>query len=677
MTIQDPLGPSKLKHRAIPFDQIKTEQFLPKLKATIEVAKKEIAAVINSPEEANFNNTIIGLENAGQEVGLVSSIFYNLLHSHTNEEMQKLAQEFGPLLSDYSSDITLNSELFKKIEYVYKTVDRKKLDTEDLQLLEETNKNFVRNGARLNAGDKERLRKIDAELSKLSPEFSDNVLGATNAFELHIDKEADLDGLPDQAKEAFKQNADEKNKKGWLVDLHAPNYIPFMQYAKNRMLRQKLWFAYASRAFNDKFDNQKVIKRILELRQERAHLLGYKNHAEFILEKRMAESPKKVFSFLKELELACLPRAKEEVREIEEFAKGLDKIDQLMPWDFSYYSEKLKQKKYHFDSEELRPYFNLDKVEAGVFEHARRLYGLKFVETKEYPIYHPDVRTYEVIEEKTGRFIGLFYSDYFPRPSKSGGAWSNSFIEQGTFMGQEQRPHVCIVCNFTKPTATTPSLLTLDEVLTLFHEFGHALHALLSDCRYTSLAGTNVYWDFVELPSQIMENWIKEEAGLSVFAHHYKTGKALPKELAVKIKESEKFLSGYFCLRQVQFATLDMLAHSMNAQEIGSVPDFEAKVLKDLQIMPKVDGTNFSCAFSHIFAGGYSAGYYSYKWAEVLDADAFEYFLEEGIFDAKVAKKFKDEILSKGGTEHPMTLYKRFRGREPDPKALLRRDGLI
>lgn len=678
MATTNPFTLSPLKHNAIQFDLVKTDQFLPELKKAITTAKAEIQKIIDLKEPATFENTVKALEVSGQSVTLVSSIFYNLLHAHTNDELQKIAQEYGPTLSDYSSDITLNSQLFSRIKTVADANKDLKLSLEDRQLLKETFSNFSRNGALLAEDKKDRLRQIDAELSKLSPTFSDNLLKATNAFELWITDKKDLDGIPEQTQEAYQENAKAKGKpEAWLVDLHAPNLLPFLQYSTARNLREKLWFAQASKAFSDSFDNQKTILRTLELREERALLLGYKTHAHFVLEKRMAESPEKVFKFLDDLKSVFLPKAKEEIAALEKFAKDLDGIDKLMPWDFSFYAEKMKQKLFHFDSEELRPYFPLDQVEAGVFEHAKRLYNLKFTESKTYPTYHPDVRVYEVNDFDSGQFVGLFYADYFPRPSKNGGAWANGFFEQGLFMGEVRRPHVAIVCNFTKPTETTPSLLTFDEVLTLFHEFGHALHSLLSECHYTSLSGTNVYWDFVELPSQVMENWIKEKEGLDVFAKHYQTGEAMPAALMRKIKDSEKFLAAYFGMRQVQFATLDLKFHTTPVRDIGSVPDFETKAIADLQVLPKVPGTSFSCGFSHIFAGGYSAGYYSYKWAEVLDADAFEYFLEKGIFNREVATKFRKEVLSRGGTEHPMELYKRFRGREPDPKALFRRDGLL
>lgn len=676
--MKHPLELSELPHNAIPFDLIKNSMFLPKLDESIKAAKEDIEAIKKNPQAPNFKNTIEALETAGEDVTIVSSVFYNLLHAHTNDELQELAQKIGPILSAYGNDISLDAELFKKVKIVFDTTDKSKLSPEQKMLLDDSYKSFVRNGALLDEDKKQRLRQIDSELSQIGPQYSDNVLKSTNAFELWIENEEDLAGLPESAIEAAEAAAKEKGQDlKWLVSLNAPSYIPFIQYSQKRPLREKLWKAFASRSFNDKYDNQENIKKILLLRQERAQLLGYKTHADFVLEQRMAETPQKVFDFLDGLLKASVNKANEDVQEVMAFAKKLDGLDKLMPWDFSYYAEKLKEEKFQFSSEELRPYFQLDRVVEGVFQHASRLYDLDFKEKKQYPIYHEDVRVFEVTDRLSKDFIGLLYTDFFPRASKNGGAWMNSFQDQGLFKGEVRRPHIGIVCNFSKPTANKPSLLTYDEVSTLFHEFGHGLHGLLSKCNYRSTGGTNVYWDFVELPSQIMENWTKEPEGLELFAHHYKTNEVMPKELIDKLRASEKFLAGYASLRQLTFATLDMHYHTVDAKSIDSISDFEKNITKDLQVFPKVDGTNTSCSFAHIFAGGYSAGYYSYKWAEVLDADAFEYFQEKGVFNAEVAKKFKTEVLEKGGSEHPMTLYKRFRGREPDPKALLRRDGLI
>ncbi|PIS11847.1 MAG: peptidase M3, partial [Bdellovibrio sp. CG10_big_fil_rev_8_21_14_0_10_47_8] len=489
---------------------------------------------------------------------------------------------------------------------------------------------------------------------------------------------SDLVGLPEGVIEAAAQEAEKKGHAGkWLFNLQAPSFIPFMQYAQNRELRKKLWMAYNTRAFRDSFDNQELVKKIVRFRHERAELLGFTTHADFVLSERMAQSTEKVMDFLNKLLVPSRKAADRDIAELRSFKKSLDGNDEVMPWDFAYYSEKLREKKFKYSEEELRPFFQLENVIEGVFEHARRLYGLTFREVVDVPKYHPDVRTFEVREERTNNYVGLFYTDFFPRETKKSGAWMTAYREQGYSNGHVRRPHVSIVCNFTKPTASKPSLLTYDEVQTLFHEFGHALHGLLSQCTYRSLAGTNVYWDFVELPSQIMENWVREKEGLDIFARHYKTKQAIPPELVEKIKKSSQFQSGYSSMRQLQFALLDMAWHSQNPTLISEVDIFETKVTDPVRVLPKIPGTNSSVGFSHIFAGGYSAGYYSYKWAEVLDADAFEYFQEHGLFNREIADKFRNFVLSRGGTEHPMDLYKKFRGREPDPQALLRREGLI
>lgn len=686
---QNPLKLSSLKHHAISFTEITPEMYLPRLKEAIEESKKTIAQIRETLDAPTFENTILALEMAGEEVDLASGVFYNQLHANTSDTLQALAGEIGPLLSNYSSDLLLDEKLFLRIQKIYEQKESlgktKKLhphvtaphtySTEELELLEKYYSNFKRNGALLNLDQKEKLRKIDSELAQLGPQYSENVLKATNQFQMLLTDEKEVDGLPPSSLESARIAAKEKgHSAGWLITLQAPSYIPFMQFAKHRASREKLYRAFSSRAFQGEFSNQTVILKILKLRGERAQLLGYKTHADYVLEKRMAEKPETVFAFIDQIKTACFNAALEDVKKVKAFAKMTEPI---MPWDFSYWSERLKENLFQLNSEELRPYFSLDKVVAGAFEHARKLYGLTFVESKEYPKYHPDVTVYEVYTEDTKKFMGLFYTDFFPRENKNGGAWMTNYFEQGYFEGQVHRPHVSIVCSFTKPTSDKPSLLTFDEVNTLFHEFGHSLHSLLSQCKYRSLSGTNVYWDFVELPSQIMENWILEKESLDLFAIHYVTGETIPKELTQKIKDSSKFMAGYNSLRQITFSLLDMLWHTADFVRISDVSEFEAKILDPLRVLPKVDGTNISCSFSHIFAGGYSAGYYSYKWAEVLEADAFEMFLERGIFDRTTADSFKDNILSRGGTEHPMNLYKKFRGREPDPQALLRREGLI
>lgn len=671
------LKASELKHRAIDFPKIQPEHFMPAIEEAIRQARENIHRIEKSPSKPDFDNTIVALELSSEKVDLVANVFYNLLGSQTNEKLQKIAQEFGPKISDFSSDIILNEKLFARIQSVWEQKDQLGLSQEEFQLLEKTYTDFVRNGAKLEESKKQRLREIDQKLSRLGPEYSENVLKATNAFEMLLENEDDLAGLPEGVREAAQHAAEEREKKGWLFNLQAPSMMGFLKYSEKRELREKIWKAYASRSFNDKFDNQKQVLEIIQLRHERAQLLGFKTHADFVLQKRMAESPEKVTEFLNKLLSASKPAAERDLKEVQALALEMGGPQPLMPWDFGYYSEKLKEKKFDINEEELRPYFKLENVIEGVFEHARRLFGLKFQVSTDYPVYHPDVKVYEVIDEKDSSFVGLFYTDFFPRDSKRGGAWMTNFFEQGLYGDTLMRPHVSIVCNFTKPTPKKPSLLTFDEVRTLFHEFGHSLHSLLSQCRFRSLSGTNVYWDFVELPSQILENWTLEKEALDLFARHFETGATIPKELTQKIIDSSKFLAGYSSLRQLNFAFLDMAWHSTDPKQIRDVDSFEKQVTQKTQLLPSVPGMNVSCAFSHIFAGGYSAGYYSYKWAEVLDADAFEYFKEKGIFDPEVSRKFKEHILSRGGTEHPMELYKRFRGREPDPEALLRRDGLI
>ncbi len=673
----NPLEFSQLKNHAIPFDHLNDDLYLPRLKSTLGDAKERINAIRDNPAEPTFINTIVALETAGEDAELVSTVFYNMLGANTNDRLQALAKEIGPLLSNHASDVLLDQKLFKRIQMLFEKRHSLGLSTEEDRLLDKYHSDFVRNGAMLNDTQKTDLRKIDAELSQLSPQYSENVLKATNAFTMHVTKEADLKGLPPSLLAGAHEAATERKLDGWVFSLQMPSYIPFMQYSENRGLREKMYRAFGARAYGGGQDNRELILKLLRLKQKRARLLGFKDHPHFVLQKRMAETSEQVMAFLERIKTPSLIAARRDVKEVEAFAAEAGAPTPLEAWDFSFWSERLKENRYKLNQEELRPYFKLENVVAGAFEHARRLYGLEFREARHYPPYHPDVKVYEVHEEGSGKFIGLFYTDFFPRESKNGGAWMTSYFDQGLFRGEIHRPHISIVCNFTKPTADQPSLLTFDEVNTLFHEFGHSLHGLLSQCQYRSLSGTNVYWDFVELPSQIMENWILEKESLDLFAVHNKTGEKMPPELIAKIKASAKYMAGYMSLRQVTFAMLDMAWHTADADKITSVEEFEDKILGPLRVLPKVQGTNSSCSFSHIFAGGYSAGYYSYKWAEVLDADAFEYFLESGLFNREVATRFKDFVLSRGGTEHPMELYKKFRGREPDPNALLRRDGLI
>ncbi|QEE49361.1 M3 family metallopeptidase [Flavobacterium alkalisoli] len=665
------------KHDTAPFNGIKTEDFLPAFKEGIAEAKKEIDAIVNNPEAPGFSNTIEALSFSGNMLERTSSIFFNLHSAETNDEIQKTAMEVSPMLSEFSNDIRLNKELFARVKAVYDSKDSLDLTTEQATLLDKKYKSFARNGANLPEDKKTRLREIDKELSQLSLRFGENVLAETNAFTLHITDEKDLSGLPEGAIEAAREIAMGMEKEGWVFTLDFPSYMPFMTYADNRDLRKKMALAFGAKGFQkNEFDNQEIVLQIVKLRHERANLLGYKSHADFVLEERMAESPEKVRSFLNDLLVKAKPAAQKEFAELSAFAKEIDGLDHLEKWDGAYYAEKLKQKLFNLDDEKLKPYFELDKVLKGAFNIAGKLYGISFTEVQDIDKYHKDVRTYEVKDEN-GDLTAIFYTDFFPRKGKRNGAWMTSFKSQYIKDGINERPHVSIVCNFTKPTETKPSLLTFNEVTTLFHEFGHALHGMLANTTYPNLSGTSVYWDFVELPSQIMENWCYEPEALELFAHHYKTGEVIPMEYIEKIKESATFQEGMATLRQLSFGLLDMGWHAQDPAAIGDVKSFEIEQFSPTQLYPDVQENAMSTAFSHIFQGGYSSGYYSYKWAEVLDADAFEYFQEKGIFDRETASKFKDNILSKGGTEHPMLLYKRFRGQEPKPEALLKRAGLL
>lgn len=663
---------------AIPFDKIKVEHFLPAIQTLVAEAKKKIDLVANDTQPATFENTVLAVESAGECLGLASGAYFNLLSAEAGPEIQALAKDISPLLAEYSNDISLNEKLFLRVKAAYDNRAAQKLSAEALRFLEKTYKDFARNGALLPADKKQRLREIDMELSRLAPLFAENVLKATNAFELWVTDKKDLAGLPDFAVESAAHLAKEKGKEGqWLFTLDAPSYIPFVTYADNAVLREKMARASATKALGGAFNNRENLKKIASLRHERALVLGFKNHADYVLGERMAKQVSTVQAFLTKISDAARPKARAEIEELRQLKKELGGAGDLQVWDSAYYSEKLKLKKYSFDEEELRPYFKLENVIEGVFEHARRLYNLSFTELSNVPVYHPDVRVFEVKDADSARHIGLFYADFFPRPTKKGGAWATGFREQGLFEGTVRRPHVSIVCNFTPSTPTKPSLISLDEVRTLFHEFGHALHQLLSECTYTSLSGTNVYWDFVELPSQIMENWVTEKESLDLFARHFESGEKIPEALTHKVKESATFQAAMAALRQVSFCTIDLAWHSADPRGIQDVEAFEDGVLKDLRLLPKLEPSCTSTAFSHIFAGGYSAGYYSYKWAEVLDADAFEFFKEKGLFNREVATRFRENILSRGGTEDPMELYKKFRGREPDPDALLRREGLL
>ncbi|SNB10898.1 M3 family metallopeptidase [Flavobacterium psychrophilum] len=665
------------KHDTAPFSQIKLEDYKPAFIQNIATAKAEINTIINNPENPTFENTIEALDFSGNALDRLSSIFFNLNSAETSDEMQKIAQEVTPLLTEFSNDITLNEDLFKKIKSVYEQKDNLNLSTEQATLLDKKFKSFSRNGALLSEEKKSKLREIDTELAKLKLTYSENVLAETNNYQLHITNESDLKGLPEGTIEAAKALAKAKNLEGYIFTLDMPSYLPFVTYAENRELRKAITIAAGKKAFqNNEFDNQEITLKIAKLRFERANLLGYKTHSHFVLEERMAQNPETVKSFLNDLLIKAKPAAEREFAELTAFAKILDGIEQLEKWDSSYYSEKLKQKLFNLDDEKLKPYFQLENVLNGAFTIANKLFGLTFTEVFDIEKYHEEVSIYEVKDE-FGELIAIFYADFFPRKGKRNGAWMTSFKSQYIKDTKNERPHISNVCNFTPPTNSKPSLLTFNEVTTLFHEFGHGLHGMLANTVYPSLSGTSVYWDFVELPSQVMENWCYEPEALALFAKHYETGEIIPQEYVQKIKESASFQEGMATLRQLSFGLLDMAFHSNNPTEITHVKAFEKAAFEGTTLYPDVAENCMSVSFSHIFAGGYSSGYYSYKWAEVLDADAFAYFQEKGIFNKEVATKFKENVLSKGGTELPMELYKRFRGQEPKPDALLKRAGLI
>lgn len=664
------------QYTTAPFSQLKNEHFKPAFKEAIRKAKVEIDKIANNNEKPTFENTIEALEFSGYTLERITSIFFNLNSAETNDEIQKIAQEVSPWLSDFSNDIRLNEILFKRIKSIYDDQKSSDLSTEQNTLLDKKYKSFTRNGANLNDNDKAKLREIDKKLSKLSLKFGENVLAETNAYELHISNENELKGLPDGAKEAAHLLAKEKGKTGWIFTLDYPSYIPFMTYVEDRGLREKLAKSFGARAFqNNKYDNQQIVLDIVKLRHARANLLGYDTHAHFVLEERMAETPDKVLSFSNDLLAKAKPAAKREFEQLTSFAKK-DGIEELQKWDGAYYSEKLKKELFDLDQEALKPYFKLENVIIGIFTIAKKLFDLNFTEVYDIDKYHKEVKTFKVTNSNDD-YISVFYADFFPRKGKRNGAWMTSYKSQWIKNDENSRPHVSIVCNFTKPTMTKPSLLTFNEVTTLFHEFGHALHGMLANTTYPSLSGTSVYWDFVELPSQLLENWCYEKEALDLFAKHYETNEPIPLEMVQKIKDSSNFLEGIQTLRQLSFGILDMSWHGQNPLGIENVKKFETKVFEDTRLYPDVAENCMSTSFSHIFQGGYSSGYYSYKWAEVLDADAFEAFKEKGIFNKRTAEKFVKNVLSQGGTEKPMLLYKRFRGKEPSADALLKRAGLL
>ncbi len=665
----------------VPFDKIKTSDYLPALKAAIIIAKKNIEAIKANNEAETFANVLEALENASPEVEMVAGVFFNLHSAETTDEMQEVAKELSPILTEYGNDVSLDEGLFKKIKKVWDTNNLNaniNLNAEQCMLLEKTYKSFVRNGALLNEADKTKMREISTKLSTLSLNFGDNILKETNNFLLLIDIKEDLAGLPDDVIEAAALTAKEKDHEGkWAFTLAYPSIIPFLTYSSKRELRKKMFLGNSTKGFKgDELDNQKIVKDIASLRHQKANLLGYASHAHFVLEERMASTPATVMTFMDNIINHATPAAVEETEELKAYAQKLDGITEYQKWDNSYYAEKLKTLKFQVNDELLRPYFKLENVISGVFKVAQKLYGLTFKPRLDIPVYHPDVKTYEVVDENNNH-IAVFYADFHPRAGKRNGAWMTSFRGQRIQKGENFRPHIAIVCNFTKPTIAKPSLLGFNEVVTLFHEFGHALHGMLANTHYESLSGTNVFWDFVELPSQIMENWAYEKECLDLFAEHYETKEKIPADLIKKIKDSANFLAGRATLRQLSMASVDMAWHSTDPAHINDIEAFESSIMERMEFLPTVKGTSISTAFSHIFAGGYSAGYYSYKWAEVLDADAFEFFKEKGIFNREAANRFKDNILSKGGSQHPMSLYEAFRGQKPNPDALLRRAGLI
>ena len=664
-------------HQTPPFDRIETRHYEPAFDQAIEEAKQEIKTISTSAEAPDFENTIVALDQAGEKLSTISSIFFNLNSACTNEEMQQIAQRVSPKLTEYGNSVYMNPELFARVKKVYESRDRQSLTPEQSTLLEDTWKSFIKGGANLESAAQKRFQEIAMELSQLGLKFDENTLAETNGFTLHITDEKDLAGLPEGAVEMAAMTAKEKELEGWLFTLHAPSYIPFMKYADNRELREKMYRAYASRGNRDnQYDNKEVIRKMVTLRLEKAQLLGYPTYAEYVLTDRMAQNTETVNTFLGQLLAASHPHALAEKQEVEEFARRQGFKGELQRWDWAYYSNKLKQEKYALDDEMLKPYFKLENVQQGVFGLANQLYGLTFKEVDNIAKYHEDVKTFEVYD-RDGRFLAVLYTDFFPRESKGGGAWMTEFRGQHKKDGQDVRPLVSLVMNFTKPTASKPSLLTFDEVTTFLHEFGHSLHGMLSQCTYNSTGGTNVYRDFVELPSQIMENWALEKEWLDTWAVHYQTGEKIPQEYITKIHEAANFQSGYQNDRQLSFGLVDMAWHSVTSPVSGSIQAFENQAMAPTESFPPVDSSCFSTGFGHIFGGGYAAGYYSYKWAEVLDADAFAAFKETGdIFNPEKAKAFRENILSRGGSDDPMKLYKQFRGKEPGIEPLLERKGL-
>lgn len=679
------LTESQLPYGAPQFDKIRAEHYLPAFRQAISEAKADVDAIVNNPDAPDFPNTIEALEFAGRTLNRVSGIFYNILEADTNDELQRIAEEVSPLMTEYEMYVSLNDKLFERVKSVYAGKDSLGLEPDQRRLLENTYRSFARNGANLSEEDKAVYSKYVEELSLLSLQFGKNVLASTNAYKLHLTDSSDLAGLPDYVRELGAMTAGEMGLEGWVFTLDYPSYLPFMQNSERPDLRREMFLAYNSKALGGENDNTETVRKIADLRIKIANILGYETWADYVLEENMAKDKATVVKFLDNLMTPSLPYARKDVEAVFSYAKangfaemaraaGMDP-DQFMPWDFSYWSEKYKQAEYALSDEQLKPYFRLEDCIDAVFSLAGRLYGISFEERKDIPVYHKDVKVYDV-KDADGSHLALFYADFFPRASKRGGAWMTEFRGQSIRNGVEERPLVSIVTNFSKPTETAPSLLTHDELCTFLHEFGHSLHGMFAEGRYTSLCGTNVSRDFVELPSQIMENWAFEPEYLNSFARDYRSGEVIPAELVERIVRAKNYLAGYYQVRQLDFGTLDMAWHTLTALPEEDAAEFEKKVLAPSAVMPKVPGTAISTAFNHIFSGGYSAGYYSYKWAEVLEADAFSLFKEKGIFDRETASSFRANVLSKGDTEDPAVLYRRFRGRDPEPSALMEKLGL-
>lgn len=663
-------------HQTTPFDKIKVDNFVPAFTEIITETELLIDKIAACQENPTFDNTITQLEIASMKLDRLSNIFYNLNSAETNKELQEYAQIISPMLTEHESKITLNKNLFERIETLYNDIANQDYTAEQITVITNYYKDFVRNGANLNDSDKQHFVDIKKELSTSSLKFDDNLLHETNSYTLNITNSNDLSGLPQFAIDAAKEEAETRNAEGWIFTLNSPSYVPFMKYSSNREFREKIFRAYTSRANeNNEYDNKDLVVKIANLRLELANLLGYKSYADYALEERMALTPEKVNNFLQELHNASHPFAKNELKEVSELAKSEGFNDTIQRWDFSYYSEILKSKKYGFNESEVKPYFELSNVTKGIFDLSNILYGISFKEVNNIPVYNKDVKTYEVYSADN-KFIAVLYTDFFPRQSKQGGAWMTQYLTQSNIDNNSIRPHISIVCNFTKPTNDTPSLLTFGEVTTYLHEFGHALHGMLTQCTYPSVSGTSVYRDFVELPSQIMENFAVKKEWLDMFAVHYKTGEKIPQELIEKIIAAQNFQAGYLQERQLSFGLNDMAWHSLSTTFNGNINDFERAAMSPTEIFPEIKGSSMSTAFSHIFAGGYASGYYGYKWAEVLDADAFSLFEENGVFNKEIANSFYENILSKGGSEHPYKLYKQYRGQEPTIDALLKRSGL-